>query len=109
MIGFSVVLWSFGTWFIPMLVLFGLWRYFVRGYSWAYDPRLWSVVFPLGMYTVASITLGRAAEFGFMASLAYSWLWVGVLAWGAVFILMIVALVSSLIGRMPNQTPTLSP
>ena len=109
MIGFSVVLWSFGTWFIPMLVLFGLWRYFVRGYSWAYDPRLWSVVFPLGMYTVASITLGRAAEFGFMASLAYSWLWVGVVAWGAVFILMIVALVSSLIGRMPNQTPTLSP
>ena len=33
LIGLSVVLWAFGTWWIPLLVLFGLWRYVVRGYS----------------------------------------------------------------------------
>ena len=108
-VGFSVVLWSFGTWFIPMLVLFGLWRYFVRGYSWAYEPRLWSVVFPLGMYTVASVTLGRAADFGFMVSLASTWLWVGVAAWAAVLLLMIFALVRSASRRTPSRAPTRSP
>ena len=108
-VGFSVVLWAFGTWFIPMLVLFGLWRYFVRGYSWAYEPKLWSVVFPLGMYTVASVTLGRAADLEFMTNLAGAWLWVGIAAWGIVFLLMIFALVRSLGSRAPKHPATPSP
>ena len=108
-VGFSVVLWAFGTWFIPMLVLFGLWRYFVRGYSWAYEPKLWSVVFPLGMYTVASVTLGRAADLEFMTNLAGAWLWVGIAAWGIVFLLMIFALVRSLGSRAPKHHATPSP
>ena len=94
--GTAVVLWSFGSWFIPALVLFGLWRYFVRRYSWAYEPKLWSVVFPLGMYAVASVTLGRTIDFEFMRQLAAVWVWFGVAAWGAVIILMLVALTGSL-------------
>lgn len=96
LVGLSVVLWSFGSWFIPMLVLFGLWRYFVRGYSWDYEPKLWSVVFPLGMYAVASVTLGRAIEFDFMPALASVWVWIGFGAWLAVVLLMLLALVRSL-------------
>jgi tellurite resistance protein TehA-like permease len=95
-VGFSVVLWSFGSWFIPMLVLFGLWRYFVRGYPWSYEPKLWSVVFPLGMYTVASVTLGRAIDYEFMTELASVWVWIGFGAWCLVVILMLLALVRSL-------------
>ncbi|WP_426996911.1 tellurite resistance/C4-dicarboxylate transporter family protein [Pseudarthrobacter sp. N5] len=95
-VGLSVVLWSFGSWFIPMLVLFGLWRYFVRGYSWSYEPKLWSVVFPLGMYAVASATLGRAINFDFMPALASVWVWVGVAGWSAVVVLMLLSLVGSL-------------
>jgi tellurite resistance protein TehA-like permease len=91
LLGFSVVLWSFGTWWIPLLVLFGLWRHVLRRYPWAYEPRLWSVVFPLGMYTVASETLGRAAGLAFMVSVARVWLWVGVAAWAAVISLMVAA------------------
>src|SRR5690606_5123464 len=45
--GFTVMLWAFGSWFIPLLVIFGLWRYFVRKFPWTYEPKLWSVVFPL--------------------------------------------------------------
>ncbi|MGN6200518.1 tellurite resistance/C4-dicarboxylate transporter family protein [Humibacter sp.] len=95
-IGFSVVLWAFGSWFIPMLVLFGLWRYFVHGYPWSYEPKIWSVVFPLGMYTVASLTLGRAIDFEFMIQLATVWVWIGVGAWCLVVVLMVLALVKSL-------------
>jgi tellurite resistance protein TehA-like permease len=102
-LGLAVVLWSFGSWFIPMLVLFGLWRYFVRGYSWGYEPKLWSVVFPLGMYTVASYTLGETADIGFMASLAQAWVWIGVAAWFAVTGLLLVAFVGSLRTRQASR------
>lgn len=95
-IGFSVVLWSFGSWFIPMLVLFGLWRYFVRGFPWSYEPKLWSVVFPLGMYTVASFTLGKAIDFEFMTGLAAVWVWIGFGAWCIVAALMLLAFATGL-------------
>jgi tellurite resistance protein TehA-like permease len=94
--GAAVVLWAFGSWFIPALVLFGLWRYFVQRFPWSYEPKLWSVVFPLGMYAVASVTLGRAIDFDFMQQLASVWVWFGVAAWGAVAMLMIVAVVGAL-------------
>ena len=94
--GAAVVLWSFGSWFIPALVLFGVWRYFVRRYPWGYEPKLWSVVFPLGMYAVASVSLGRAVDFAFMRDLAAVWVWVGVGAWVAAVALMAVAFTQSL-------------
>ncbi|HEX5294161.1 MAG TPA: tellurite resistance/C4-dicarboxylate transporter family protein [Streptosporangiaceae bacterium] len=95
-LGVSVVLWAFGTWWIPLLVLLGIWRYVLRRYPRAYEPRLWNVVFPLGMYTVASWTLGQADGFAFMASVARAWVWVGFAAWVAVLCLMVSALVRAL-------------
>ncbi|MGH9083371.1 MAG: tellurite resistance/C4-dicarboxylate transporter family protein, partial [Acidimicrobiales bacterium] len=88
LVGLSVVLWAFGTWWIPLLVAFGVWRYVVKRYPRTFEPRLWSVVFPLGMYTVASDTLGRAAGLGFMESIARAWVYVGAAAWAAVLLLM---------------------
>jgi tellurite resistance protein TehA-like permease len=93
LVGLSVILWSFGTWWIPLLVLFGLWRYLLCHYPMAYEPRLWSVVFPLGMYTVASVTLGQTPGLGFMTSIARVWLWVGAAAWAATLVLAAMAVV----------------
>jgi tellurite resistance protein TehA-like permease len=89
--GLSLILWAFGTWWIPLLVLFGIWRYLIRGYPRTYEPRLWSVVFPLGMYTVACWTLGHTTAFTFMTPIARVWIWVGVSAWVVVLVLMVVA------------------
>jgi tellurite resistance protein TehA-like permease len=102
--GGAVVLWSFGSWFIPALVIFGLWRYFVRHFPWSYEPKLWSVVFPLGMYAVASVTLGRALDFEFMGMLASVWVWFAIAAWAIVVVLLVVAFVRS----MSQRTPTVS-
>jgi tellurite resistance protein TehA-like permease len=96
-VGLSVVLWAFGTWWIPLLVLLGIWRYVLRSYPRTYEPRLWNMVFPLGMYTVASFSLGRVAGLGFMASVARIWVWVGVVAWVAVLCLMVGALLRALL------------
>jgi tellurite resistance protein TehA-like permease len=106
LLGVSVVLWAFGTWWIPLLVLFGVWRYLIRGYPRTYEPRLWNVVFPLGMYTVASWSLGHAAAgLAFMTSIARVWFWVGFAAWIIVLALMTVALLRALRPSHVNAVP----
>ncbi|MDA8285734.1 MAG: tellurite resistance/C4-dicarboxylate transporter family protein [Actinomycetota bacterium] len=108
MVGLSVVLWAFGTWWIPLLVLLGIWRYLLRRYPRTYEPRLWNVVFPLGMYTVASFSLGRVPGLGFMASIARVWVWVGVAAWVGVLSLMAGALVRTLVERRRPESGCVS-
>jgi tellurite resistance protein TehA-like permease len=104
-LGTSVTLWSFGSWWVPLLALFGLWRHLLRHFPLSYEPRLWSMVFPLGMYTVASYTLGKAGHFGFMVVIAKGWVWVGLAAWAAVLALMVLALARALAkaGRRANR------
>jgi len=91
LIGMTFILWAFGSWWIPLLILFGVWRYIVRGYSRSYEPRLWSMVFPLGMYTVACYSLGKATNLSFLVDIARIWIWVGVTAWMIVLFMMVVA------------------
>jgi tellurite resistance protein TehA-like permease len=79
--GFSFALWAFGTWWIPLLVILGLWRHIRRHWPLSYEPTLWSVVFPLGMYSVATLTFGKTAHLTFMPPLARFMLWVAVAAW----------------------------
>ena len=54
-------LWAFGTWWIPLLIVLGLWRHVRRHWPLSYEPTLWSVVFPLGMYSVATLSFGKVA------------------------------------------------
>ena len=82
--GFSFALWAFGTWWIPLLIVLGLWRHVRRHWPLAYEPALWSVVFPLGMYSVATLSFGKAAHLSFMEPLSRVVLWVAVAAWIAV-------------------------
>ena len=82
--GFSFTLWAFGTWWIPLLVVLGFWRYIRRHWPLSYDPALWSVVFSLGMYSVATLTFGKVARIAFMAPLSRFMLWVALAAWLAV-------------------------
>src|SRR5262249_18439047 len=39
--GICLVFWSFGTWWIPMLIVLGLWRHVLRQSSLRYEPALW--------------------------------------------------------------------
>lgn len=83
--GLSVILWSFGTWLIPFLIGLGIWRHVVRGVRLRYEPPLWSMVFPLGMYCVASHTLGGALHVRWLATLGRDATWVAFAVWLAVF------------------------
>jgi len=79
--GFTFTLWAFGTWWVPLLLILGLWRHVRRHWPLTYEPTLWSVVFPLGMYSVATLTYGKVAHLTFMEPLARFMFWVAVGAW----------------------------
>jgi tellurite resistance protein TehA-like permease len=103
--GLSYLLWSIGTWWIPLLVLLGCWRHLVRRWPLRYEADLWSIVFPLGMYSAATEALGRAAKLGFMTPVAHVMLWAAIAAWLAVA----TAAVTSLVRRPPATAATGSP
>jgi tellurite resistance protein TehA-like permease len=79
--GFSFALWAFGTWWIPLLVILGLWRHVRHQWPLTYEPTLWSIVFPLGMYSVATLAFGKTVGLAFMHPIAHVMLWVAVAAW----------------------------
>jgi tellurite resistance protein TehA-like permease len=79
--GLAVVLWGFGTWIIPLLVAFGIWRHVLNRVRLQYTPTLWSIVFPLGMYAVASMELGSVAHLPIVAGIGRAWTWVAIAAW----------------------------
>ncbi|MBO0776845.1 MAG: tellurite resistance/C4-dicarboxylate transporter family protein, partial [Actinobacteria bacterium] len=83
--GLSVILWAFGTWLIPLLLGLGVWRHLVRGVPLRYEPPLWSMVFPLGMYCVASHALGGALGVSWLVTLGRDGTWVAFAIWAAVF------------------------
>lgn len=89
--GFAVILWAFGSWLVPLLVVFSVWRF--RASRWfRYDPTLWSVVFPLGMYAAASLQIAGAARLPLVGEIGGVAAWVAVTAWTVVFVAMLAAL-----------------
>lgn len=82
--GVAVVFWAFATWLIPVLVAAGWWRHVSRRTPLRYEATLWSMVFPLGMYAVAGIYLGRAADLPVVEAIGRAELWVALAVWGVV-------------------------
>jgi tellurite resistance protein TehA-like permease len=95
--GLAVVLWAFGTWLIPLLVAFGVWRHGPHRVRLTYVPALWSIVFPLGMYAVAGMHLGRAARLPIVAEIGRAWTAVAIAAWLLVFAAMCRSLFTSVL------------
>lgn len=79
--GVTLIMWAWGTWWIPLLILFGLWKHGVRREPLRYTPMLWSLVFPLGMYALASLRLSLASEFSPLRSVAQAMVWIALAVW----------------------------
>ncbi|WP_084626597.1 tellurite resistance/C4-dicarboxylate transporter family protein [Demequina aurantiaca] len=57
--GTVVIFWCIAAWLIPMLLGAGVWRHWIHKVPLRYVPTMWSMVFPMGMFAVASISLGQ--------------------------------------------------
>ncbi|MDM7490650.1 MULTISPECIES: tellurite resistance/C4-dicarboxylate transporter family protein [Rhodococcus] len=90
--GLVVVFWAFATWLLPALVAAGWWRHRTHRIRLRYEPGLWSIVFPLGMYGVAGVYLAEADELPWVGVVGRTELWVAVTVWAAVFAAMLVHL-----------------
>ncbi len=47
----TLLFWATASWWIPVLLTLGAWRYIRRRYPLRYEHGYWSAVFPLGMRT----------------------------------------------------------
>jgi tellurite resistance protein TehA-like permease len=79
--GVTLMIWSWATWLIPLLTLFGIWKHLIRKMPFEYEPVIWSMVFPLGMYTVASERIGHVAEFPPMIWISQIMILIALIAW----------------------------
>lgn len=83
--GFTLFFWSTATWWIPMLLILGVWRHIFQRFPLQYDPMYWGAVFPLGMYTACTIRLSEAAAVPFLRVVPEWFLYVAIAAWLATF------------------------
>lgn len=88
-LGFTLFFWATGTWWIPLLLLLGAWRHAYKKIPLNYDPQFWGMVFPLGMYTTATLMLGRTLSIHWLESIAGWFIYIALFAWIMTFFGMI--------------------
>jgi tellurite resistance protein TehA-like permease len=78
--------WATATFWFPLMIAIGLWRHLVRRQPLRYHPSYWSLVFPLGMYGVATQRMVDAVDVDALGWVPEVALAMALTAWAATFV-----------------------
>ncbi len=79
--GFTFFFWAIASWWIPFLFALMGWRYLWRRDRFRYEPAVWGMIFPLGMYTTSTLQFGRAMGYGFLKPIPHVMIYIALLGW----------------------------
>lgn len=82
--GFTFFFWATATWWIPMLIILGVWRHIYKRFPITYNPLFWGAVFPIGMYTVCTYKLGEVTGLP-ITIISNTFIYVALSVWGITF------------------------
>lgn len=103
--GTSYVMWAVGLWWVPLLVIIGVWRHLIKKYPLRYDTQVWSIVFPLGMFGVSSVLFGESEGLAFMHTVGAAMIVVACVAWLLAAAQMIFSLTRPAARLSPGDSP----
>ena len=84
--GLVTLAWATATFWFPVMVAIGVWRHIARKVPLRYHPSYWSLVFPLGMYGVATFKMRAVIKLDQLEWAPKITLAVALTAWTAAFI-----------------------
>lgn len=79
--GFTFFFWAVASWWIPFLFALMAWRYLWMKDRFTYEPAVWGMVFPIGMYCTSTYQFDRAMGYGFLAPVPKVLVFVALAAW----------------------------
>ena len=97
--GFTLLFWATATWWIPMLVILGVWRHVYRRFPLRYDPLYWGAVFPIGMYTACTWRLASVVNTPALTAIPRVTVYVALLAWAVTLAGLLGDLAAAALGR----------
>jgi len=85
--GMILFLWTWGAAWIPILCLMEGWKHLYFKIPFRYQPSLWAMVFPQGMFTDATKLLSLNFSFPILSDIVEIWLWVTLIIWCFVLVM----------------------
>ena len=81
MAGTILLLWGWGTGWIPILFFMGMLKHGYYKIPMQYDSSFWAMVFPLGMYTFAIHILNSSVHLGLVQGVVPFCMWTSIIVW----------------------------
>src|SRR5574340_339022 len=103
--GMTLLFWATATWWSPMLVILGVWRYVYHKVPLTYDPLYWGAVFPLAMYAVATHRLAESFSLPFLLIVPRLFIGLALTTWLLTFLGLVLTVITGL-KRAETATPS---